>query len=199
MLQVVSEVCVFRVVCLLSKPRSRPCVLQIGNFIHCVKICTPPNLMPLHPLYPPSQFWLQACVIVQMIGLHRQYDRRPQHSTLKCLVAWILLGFSFYCEWFKGASPIITHEKCTQPSVWTNWGSFVCFAFSQCRNLMFSPLELGLALVSYLLTSTSFGSSWWPAAGLQLHIWPLLPLQSADGLSQLVSAACTFYMSCSTS
>lgn len=38
----------------------------------------------------------------------------------------------------------------------------------------------GLALVSHLLTSTSFGWSWWPVAGLQLHIWPPLPPQSAD-------------------
>lgn len=38
----------------------------------------------------------------------------------------------------------------------------------------------GLAVVSHLLTSTSFGWSWWPVAGLQLHIWPPLPLQSAD-------------------
>lgn len=37
----------------------------------------------------------------------------------------------------------------------------------------------GLALVSHRLTSTSFGWSWWPVAGLQLHIWPPLPLQSA--------------------
>lgn len=38
----------------------------------------------------------------------------------------------------------------------------------------------GLALVSQLLTSTSFGWRWWPVAGLQLYIWTSLPLQSAD-------------------
>lgn len=38
----------------------------------------------------------------------------------------------------------------------------------------------GLALVSQLLTRTSFGWRWWPVAGLQLYIWPSLPLQSAD-------------------
>lgn len=58
--------------------------------------------------------------------------------------------------------------------------------------LQFNSLETscfsrrGLALFSHHLTSTSFGWSWWPAAGLQLQIWPPLPLQSAD-VSPLVS------------
>lgn len=91
----------------------------------------------------------------------------------------------------KEACPIITHEKLTQPSLWTNWGSFVCFAVSQSRNLMFSPLRLGLAFVPHLLTSTSFGLSQWPVFGLQLHIWPPLPLQSADVAQNLVCVLLT--------
>lgn len=72
--------------------------------------------------------------------------------------------------------PIILLEKLTQLC----WKTMVLCA------LQFHSLETscfsrwGLALVSQLLTSTSFGWSWWPVAGLQLCIWPSLPLQSAD-------------------
>lgn len=174
--KVVSEVCVFRVVCLLSKSRTRPCVLQIGNFIHCVKICTPPILMYLLPppvliagLYNCTDDWAPQTVWQATTTQHSQMSGSLNFTQFLILL-WMI----------KEASPIITHEKLTQPSVWINWGSFVCFAVSQSRNLMFSPLRLGLALVSHLLTSTSFGWSCWPVPGLRLHIWPPLPLQSAD-------------------
>lgn len=62
----------------------------------------------------------------------------------------------------KEACPIITHEKLTQPSVWTNWGSFVCFAFSQSRNLMFSPLRLGSGFPIFwpVLPLAEVGDQW---------------------------------------
>lgn len=140
--------------------------------IWCLCTPCPPFPVLIAGLYNCTDDWAPQTVWQATTTEHTQMSG-SLNFTWFLILLWMI----------KGASPIITHEKCTQPSVWTNWGSFVCFAFSQCRNLMFSPLELGLAFVSYLLTSTSFGSSWWPAAGLQLHIWPLLPLQSADGLS----------------
>lgn len=123
---------------------------------------------------PSPLFWLQACIIVQMIGLHRQYDGRPQHSALKCLVPWILLPFLILLRMIKEACPIITHEMLTQPSVWTNWGSFVCFAVSQSRNLMFSPLRLGSCFPSfdqYFLWLESVTSSW-PSASYMTSLTP---------------------------
>ena len=167
--------CVF-VWSVYSPIRTRPCVSQIGNFIHCVKICTPPILMSL--LLPPvliaglyncTDDWAPQTVWQATTTQHTQMSG-SLNSTPFFILLWMI----------KEACPIITHEKLTQPSVWINWGSFVCFAVSQSRNLMFSPLRLGSALVSHLLTSTSFGLSRWPVAGLQLHIWPPLPLQSAD-------------------
>lgn len=164
----------FRVVCLLSKSRTRPCVSQIGNFIHCVKICTPPILMFLLP--PPvliaglcncTDDWAPQTVWQATTTQHTQMSGSLNFTQFLILL-WMI----------KEACPIITHEKLTQPSVWTNWGSFVCFAVSQSRNLMFSPLRLGLALVSHLLTSTSFGwsvTSGWPSAP---HLTSLTPTVS---------------------
>lgn len=77
----------------------------------------------------------------------------------------------------KEACPIITNEKLTQPSVWTNWGSFVCFAVSQCRNLMFSPLRLGSCFPSldqYFLW-LKLVTSGWPSAP---HMTSLTPAVS---------------------
>lgn len=108
--QVVSEAR-FCVVCLLSKSRTRPCVLQIGNFILRVKICTPPILMSLPPPPSRSPFWLQACIIVQMIGFHRQYQRRPQHRALKSLAPWDFTQFLILLRMIKEACPIITWGK----------------------------------------------------------------------------------------
>lgn len=141
----------FRVVCLLSKSRTRPCVSQIGNFILCVKICTPPILMSLLPppvliagLYNCTDDWAPQTVWQATTTQHTRMSGSLNFTQFLILL-WMI----------KEACPIITHEKLTQPSVWTNWGSFVCFAVSQSRNLMFSPLRLG----SFFLIS-----------------WPVLPL-----------------------
>ncbi len=77
----------------------------------------------------------------------------------------------------KNACPVITNEKLTQPSVWTNWGSFVCFAVSQSRNLMFSPLRLGSCFPSldqYFLWP-KLVTSGWPSAP---HLTSLTPAVS---------------------
>ena len=171
--KVVSEVCVF-VWSVYSPSRERGHVYHrsetlytVLKFAHRLFWCR--SSLPL--------FWLQACIIVQMIGLHRQYDRRPQHSALKCLVPLNFTQFLILLWMIKEACPIITHEKLTQPSVWTNWGSFVCFAVSQSRNLMFSPLRLGSCFPSfdqYFLWLKSVTSGW-PSAP---HMTPLTPAVS---------------------
>lgn len=65
----------------------------------------------------------------------------------------------------KVVCPIITPERLTQPSVSENY-SFVCFAVSQSRNLMFFPLRLGSglpALDQYFLW-LKVVTSGWPSA-----------------------------------
>lgn len=76
----------------------------------------------------------------------------------------------------KVVCPIITPEKLTQPSVSENY-SFVCFAVSQSRNLMFFPLRLGSglpALDQYFLW-LKVVTSGWPSA---LHMTFLTPAVS---------------------
>ena len=138
------------------------------KFAHRLFWCLPPPLQ-IVGLYNCTDDWAPQTVW-QATTTQQTQMSGSLNFTQFLILLWMI----------KEACPIITHEKLTQPSVWINWGSFVCFAVSQSKNLMFSPLRLGLALISRLLTSTSFGWSWWPVAGLQLHIWPLLPLQSAD-------------------
>lgn len=173
--KVVSEVCVcFRVACLLSKSRTRPCVSQIGNFILCVKICTPPILMSLLPppvliagLYNCADDWVPQTVW-QATTTQRTQMSGSLNFTQFLILLWMI----------KEACPIITHEKLTQPSVWTNWGSFVCFADSQSRNLMFSPLRLGSCFPSldqYFLW-LKLVTSGWPSAP---HMTSLTPTVSS--------------------
>lgn len=114
--KVVSEVRVFRVVCLLSKSRTRPCVSQIGNFILCVKICTPPILMSLLAppvliagLYNCTDDWAPQTVSQATTTQHTQMSGSLNFTQFLILL-WMI----------KEACPIITHEKLTQPSVWIN-------------------------------------------------------------------------------
>lgn len=107
--------------------------------------------------------------------------------------------------------PIITAEKLTQPSVSENY-SFVCFAVSQSRNLMFFPLRLGSglpALDQYFLW-LKVVTSGWPSA---LHMTFLTPavsrcwskalfayswqptLTCKAALFKCNTGACLFYMS----
>lgn len=84
--------------------------------------------------------------------------------------------FDFYFEKIKEVCPIIPLEKLTQPSVSTNY-SFVCFAVSQSRNLMFFPLRLGSGLPTldqYFLW-LKVVTSGWPSA---LHMTFLSPAVS---------------------
>lgn len=160
----------FRVVCLLSKSRTRPCVSQIGNFILCVKICTPPILMFLLPppvliagLYNCTDDWAPQTVWQATTTQHTQMSGSLNFTQFLILL-WMI----------KEACPIITHEKLTQPSVWTNWGSFVCFAVSQSRNLMFSPLRLGSCFPSldqYFLW-LKLVTSGWPSAPYVTSLTP---------------------------
>lgn len=76
----------------------------------------------------------------------------------------------------KVVCPIITPEKLTQPSVSENY-SFVCFAVSQSRNLMFFPLRLGsgLPVLDQYFLWLKVVTSGWPSA---LHMTFLTPAVS---------------------
>lgn len=83
----------------------------------------------------------------------------------------------FYFEWLTRSAQIFLlksspNHLCRQTVV------LCALQFHSLETSCFS--HWGLALVSQLLTSTSFGWRWWPVAGLQLYIWPSLPLQSAN-------------------
>lgn len=137
-----------------------------------LKICTPPILMSLLAppvliagLYNCTDDWASQTVSQVTTTQHSWMPGSPNFTQFLILL-WMI----------KEACPIITHEKLTQPSVWTNWGSFVCFAVSQSKNLMFFPLRLGSCfptLDQYFLW-LKYVTSGWPSAPYMTSLSPVV-------------------------
>lgn len=85
--------------------------------------------------------------------------------------------YCFNCSWLKWSVQEFLLKSLPNPLCWKTL-VLCALQFHSLETSCFS--HWGLAPVSQLLTSTSFGWRWWPVAGLQLCIWPSLPLQSAD-------------------
>lgn len=141
----------FCVVCLLSKSRTRPCVLQIGNFILCVKICTPPILMS----FPPPVLIAGSCnfaddwVPQTVSGLTTTQNTQISGSPgLKSV-------FNFIADDYGGL-PNNYLRKSSPSSLCGQTEVVLCaLQFHSLETSCFS--HRGLALAPHLLTSTSFG------------------------------------------
>lgn len=132
-------------------------------------LCSPRSLAPpvlIAGLYNCTDDWAPQTVSQATTTQHTQMSGSLNFTQFLILL-WMI----------KEVCPIITHEKLTQPSVWTNWGSFVCFAVSQSRNLMFFPMRLGSCFPSLdqFFLWLKLVTSGWPSAP---HMTSLTPAVS---------------------